>query len=486
MWSGCQINNYRLEDQIGSGTFGLIISAINSINDKKYAIKIIGKQDNLNLKTLLFEYFTIFQNKLTLESLDLGEIKNLKNEEFVKQPYLKEISNQLKVHSHSNIVTIHTVFDSPHALFIVMDYYPNDLYNAIVMDNKLSSNGLLIKKVFIQLCSAIFHCHEEGIFHCDIKPENILLDSKFNIFLCDFGLSTNESFLSINAFIGSSYYMAPERIGFFKGTNVDLIPTSKGDIWSLGILLINLTCNRNPWLSANRLEDKNFKYYLEKSTLLKEILPISNIFNYLLLKILNVNPYYRIDIPEIMDEMLTIKSFTTEGPLSKVDRLDMDTYISILYCRDLNIDMDQDKNVSDLNHHNNNLFHDQMRLEDEEHMFNYFSHDESISTPGDSIMSIDHRNANQLNNWDIDYLNLEEFDVDINTATKQNQNDNDNQTNTNMDSNYNPKLNIARKFDIENKLTTNSQIEFFSEVYPSATTTLADNKFDIDDYLVTI
>lgn len=332
-----EINEYKLINVIGKGSFGVLIKVLNQLDNNYYAIKIISKdKKNLNVENELINKYFNDKCKLQLSEFTIDQLNDINNANTKTKESLNEVLNHLKCHTHPNIVSIHSILDSDNLIFIIMDYHPNDLYNAITNQNIFKKNGALIKKVFIQLCSAIFHCHENNIYHCDIKPENMLLDDNFNLYLCDFGLSITENFLSIDSKIGSSYYMSPERLNFFKDSNIKIVPTYKGDIWSLGITLINLTCNKCPWLSADKFNDKNFIYYYKNSSLLKEILPISNIFNSLLLKILNINPYYRIDIPEIIDEIITIKSFLSYGPLSIVSTLDIDTCISILYCNDDN------------------------------------------------------------------------------------------------------------------------------------------------------
>ncbi|KAH3666579.1 hypothetical protein OGAPHI_003440, partial [Ogataea philodendri] len=97
-----------------------------------------------------------------------------------------------------------------------------------------------------------------GVYHCDIKPENILLDASDNVYLCDFGLATDSKYLAPNVCVGSFYYMAPERILYSSApleTETAVLPTATSDIWSLGIILINLVCMRNPWLKAHQGED---------------------------------------------------------------------------------------------------------------------------------------------------------------------------------------------------------------------------------------
>lgn len=347
MLTNCQINNFQITSQIGSGAYGLVFHAIDMITENEYAIKAVVKsssandfgkpttQDNIKKSTVLqsqlYHYFKSFQNKLFLPTIDLDSIQKLDNAELGKAPHYKEIALHLKVHSHENIVTIHQVLESPLATFIVMDYYPTDLFSSIVDQRYFISNGLLIKKVFLQLCSALDHCHHMGVYHCDIKPENILLDSNDNIHLCDFGLATTCQYLAPNVCIGSSYYMAPERILYYnentQDTTVTSFPTGTGDVWSLGIILINLTCIRNPWLKAHQTEDNTFNYFTRDSNILKKILPVSDQLYGLLSRILQLNPYNRIDIRSMMSELAGITSLTNdEGPLSVVPQLTDDLY----------------------------------------------------------------------------------------------------------------------------------------------------------------
>lgn len=62
-----------------------------------------------------------------------------------------------------------------------------------------------------QLNSAIYHCHTLGIVHRDIKPENIMITTKNQVKLIDFGLSKNSgAYSTLHTIAGTPYYMAPE------------------------------------------------------------------------------------------------------------------------------------------------------------------------------------------------------------------------------------------------------------------------------------
>ncbi|TVU17145.1 hypothetical protein EJB05_33161, partial [Eragrostis curvula] len=71
------------------------------------------------------------------------------------------------------------------------------------------------------------------IIHCDIKPENILLDDAFAPKVADFGLSPSSSAATDHAMRGTVGYLAPEWI---EGTAI----TTKADVFSYGMMLIKL------------------------------------------------------------------------------------------------------------------------------------------------------------------------------------------------------------------------------------------------------
>lgn len=361
MLVNCKVNNFRILDQIGSGAYGLVFHVVNTTTNKQFAMKTILKSplfsDSLNssdsinrtslIESELYDFFSNFNFNVTLPVTELDTIKNLSPEELEKKPHYKEISSHLKVQLHRGVVTIRQVIECTEITFIIMDYYPNDLFTAIVDQEHFANNGIGIKKVFLQLCSTIEYCHYMGVYHCDIKPENILLDEDDNVYLCDFGLSTSTKFLSPNVNVGSSYYMAPERILYYNhnstsqdSSELSKFPTYNADVWSLGILLINLTCIRNPWLKAHQTEDPTFQYFVKDPTILKKILPISDELYVVLASILQINPHNRISLVLLLDMIKNLTSFTTSGPLSTVPVLpdsSYNNYVAVNLTDDSNI-----------------------------------------------------------------------------------------------------------------------------------------------------
>lgn len=81
------------------------------------------------------------------------------------------------------------------------------------------------------------------------------------------------------------------------------------DIWSLGVILVNLTCGRNPWKSAST-KDSTFRAYLADRQFLKSILPLSDELNEILNMVFEIDPSRRISLAELRHRIATCPAFT--------------------------------------------------------------------------------------------------------------------------------------------------------------------------------
>ncbi|RFU29917.1 hypothetical protein B7463_g6432, partial [Scytalidium lignicola] len=86
------------------------------------------------------------------------------------------------------------------------------------------------------------------IMHRDIKPSNILVNSRGHIKLCDFGVSGELVNSVADTFVGTSTYMAPERIQGQKYT-------VKSDVWSFGLSVMELAIGKFPFDASEHLSD---------------------------------------------------------------------------------------------------------------------------------------------------------------------------------------------------------------------------------------
>lgn len=86
------------------------------------------------------------------------------------------------------------------------------------------------------------------IMHRDIKPSNVLVNHRGQIKLCDFGVSGELVNSVADTFVGTSTYMAPERIQGQKYT-------VKSDVWSFGLTIMELAIGKFPFDASDSISD---------------------------------------------------------------------------------------------------------------------------------------------------------------------------------------------------------------------------------------
>ncbi|ORX36136.1 kinase-like domain-containing protein [Kockovaella imperatae] len=213
--------------------------------------------------------------------------------------------------AHPSIVSMEKIVEDEEHLFVVMDYGEDgDLFSMITDKQRYVGDDELIRNVFLQLLDGVDYLHSIGIAHRDVKPENIVCsEDGERVVLCDFGLATSER-TSSEFGCGSSFYIAPECLGEWFPDRTTY-PTQPGDVWSLGVILVNLVCGRNPWRIASP-NDESFNAFLADPLFLRRILPISNQCLYILTRIFTVDPSERIDTHLLRQLILQVDSFSMD------------------------------------------------------------------------------------------------------------------------------------------------------------------------------
>ena len=106
------------------------------------------------------------------------------------------------------------------------------------------------KVIFKMILKGVQACHNARICHRDLKMQNILLDEFFNPKICDFGFATEiKDSEKLDKYLGTKNYAAPEMYLRKPYNGI------KADIFSLGVVLINLVTWKIGFISATR-EDK--------------------------------------------------------------------------------------------------------------------------------------------------------------------------------------------------------------------------------------
>lgn len=150
-------------------------------------------------------------------------------------------------------------FGSEQVNYVIFEYLKNgELYNYIFLLKKKFSEEIS-RKIFFDLLKAVEACHKSGITHGDIKLQNILLNSNFNLKLIDFGFSKNIKDGLISEITGTRFYNAPEM---FSCATIGYDGVG-ADIFSLGIVLFILVMGFYPFDKPN-ITDNRYKLIVKK------------------------------------------------------------------------------------------------------------------------------------------------------------------------------------------------------------------------------
>jgi serine/threonine protein kinase len=200
----------KIEKPVGEGTYGVVYKARCKVTNETVALK-----------------------KIRLESEDEG----------VPSTALREIS-LLKELDHPNIVLLRDVEhnQSPNRLYLVFEWLDQDLRKH--MDNLDDPMGAeLIRSYMKQMLLGLEYCHAHGVFHRDLKPQNLLIDRSGVLKIADFGLARAFSlpFRTYTHEVVTLWYRAPE---IMLGQRRYGLPV---DMWSVGTIFAEMVNKRPLW-----------------------------------------------------------------------------------------------------------------------------------------------------------------------------------------------------------------------------------------------
>ena len=260
-------NRYKIIKKIGEGGMAKVYKAKDQVLNRYVAIKVL--KENL-----------------------------MSDEEFVKK-FDREAMSAASL-SHSNIVNVYDVGKDENTKYIVMEYIKGITLKKIIDSNKDFLTNEDILDVAFQISSAIKHAHENGIIHRDIKPENIIITSKKEIKVTDFGIAravTSSTRVNNKKALGSVHFTSPEQA---RGGVID----KRTDIYSLGVLLYQLSTNRLPFNGETEVEVA-LKHLEEKIKKPREINPdLSKGIEKIIMKSTKKNPNNRYNnLEEILSDL---------------------------------------------------------------------------------------------------------------------------------------------------------------------------------------
>ena len=205
-------NRYRLVKRAGSGGFADVWRVEDTLRKNKVvALKIYTRLDEEGIKAMSEEY------------------------------------NETEDIQHPNLLTGNHFAAVGNIPYMEMRYCDGGSLASRV--GNMSNDEL--RHMLRDVCTGLSYLHAEGMVHQDIKPENILLDTKHNRYmLADFGISgKSRSRLSKSAKMASDLvamtaaYAPPEKL---SANRIDREPSTRGDIFSLGVTLYELATGNLP------------------------------------------------------------------------------------------------------------------------------------------------------------------------------------------------------------------------------------------------
>ena len=179
---GTELLGYRIEALLGRGGMGVVYLAYDPRLKRRVAVKLVAPE--------------------------------LSGDEHFRERFLAETEVAASL-EHPNVVPIHDAGEVEGQLYLVMRYVEGrDLKTLLREEGALEPARALA--ICTQLAGALDTAHERGLVHRDVKPSNVLLDSREHVYLADFGLArrlTEPGLPTGQALsLGTPAYAAPEQI----------------------------------------------------------------------------------------------------------------------------------------------------------------------------------------------------------------------------------------------------------------------------------
>ncbi|UCG62393.1 MAG: serine/threonine protein kinase [Candidatus Zixiibacteriota bacterium] len=257
------IGNYRILEKIGAGGMAKVYLAVH--------------KDVPNLKVIL---------------------KILSDSRLVER-FRQEADKLALLDGNSNICRIKHFFNHGEDIVIAMEYI-----DGCTLDQKIKKEGRITieesLRIIRDLLGVLAFAHAKGIYHRDIKPGNIMIDSDGNVKVIDFGIAKAKSDPSLTiagTSCGTPPYMAPEQFTPSADTNYALI-----DVYAVGTTLYHMISGELPFKGENEFAIRDAKLFTDPPSLKEKVSAVSKQLSELVIKSLAKNPLDRFSSAKEMIE----------------------------------------------------------------------------------------------------------------------------------------------------------------------------------------
>ena len=205
---GTTVAHYKILEKLGEGGMGVVYKAEDTRLKRPVALKFLPR--------------------------------GLESHEPERARFLQE-AQAASALNHPNVCTIYDIAEADDQQFIAMEYVDGVTLREKIAEGKLQTGTSV--GYAIQIAEALQEAHTHGIVHRDIKSENIMVNSKNQVKVMDFGLAKLKGSLKLtktSSTVGTLAYMAPEQI---QGGEVD----ARNDIFSFGVVLYEMLTGHLPF-----------------------------------------------------------------------------------------------------------------------------------------------------------------------------------------------------------------------------------------------
>jgi eukaryotic-like serine/threonine-protein kinase len=218
---GDGLSRYHIHEQIGAGGIGVVFRAYDEELRRDVALKFLhaDPEDDKARSSLLHE---------------------------------AQIAASL---NHPNICTIYEVGQKSGQAYIAMEHVAGKSLSSLLEDGPLPLETVI--HYGMQMADALAYAHDHGVIHRDFKSSNVAVTPELRLKVLDFGLArrhgtphpegATETLTQEPVVQGTLLYAAPEILS-------RMMPDSRSDIWSLGVVLYEMAAGRSPFFGATVAE----------------------------------------------------------------------------------------------------------------------------------------------------------------------------------------------------------------------------------------